>query len=860
MEVPRDRLNLRDDPGVLSPPRVAQPYRCAKAVQITGYAPDALLDVEIAGAVVVQGFPGGSPAPHGALVPVPLLQSGQSVRVRQRRGTGTSPWSVAATVKDHSVDFPAGPPRPEVFYTPLHECGVRTGVRNLLVGCDVAVTANGTAVGGASPAGEPQGVSVDPGFELHQHVRAVATLCGISSPPSIDHMVVHGPLPIPAPSFDPFVVGAKQLVLNTVVNGARFTVSRKTVVEAPGAGWGRKSFVTLPQPVGPGDWFTANQRLCLLFGSSQSGTGIPMPCSALPAPQANPVQAGDTMVILTAFDPAAEIKVFVNQFKAGHGSGPVVTLINPIPHGATVHISQNVGSCESQKIWQLQAQCVAPPVCGDPSARNLFPVGIHQYDAGQVQIEGFTYDVRGSIYYPADDDGVDAPFNGRFAALVGRAPIVFCVHGATFDPNVPSYLGYDYFQEQLARMGIVAVSVDERQTNIADDRNGNEANIRRRGLLAIRSIQALQALDATGPILQGHVDFTRTGLMGHSRGGEAVLVVAERINLPGVQIKAVLSLAPVASDASSNRPNGYPFMVILPAADGDLIENPGARLYDLAAPDRVKIQLYVHHANHNYFNRQWTNDDAKGLLPIMDRYEHERILSAYGCALFRHALVNEGDMRNYLEGRWLPSGVANHNVHLSFSVRDAIRIVDDFDAHPITQNREQQPTAQLGGLFAERYAFRQTSPGPAWPMSFNWSFFGETVGAVARCREGEGSFREQLRAVIDLNRAEVRVRAAEVFNSNIPPQGTGFRVGVEDTAGVIAWVDANGVGGLPRPFDRLPLPPVKTMLKTFRFPGACFAAAERQLNITAIQAIHLGLNRRDQRAIAFDDLQIVNLL
>lgn len=88
--------------------------------------------------------------------------------------------------------------------------------------------------------------------------------------------------------------------------------------------------------------------------------------------------------------------------------------------------------------------------------------------------------------------------------------------------------------------------------------------------------------------------------MGHSRGGDCVIAAAERINLPGVTIRAVLPLAPVNSGANSGKPHGYAFMTLLPAADGGVVDNNGTQFYDQATPDLFKTQLYIDHANHNY--------------------------------------------------------------------------------------------------------------------------------------------------------------------------------------------------------------------------------------------------------------------
>jgi hypothetical protein len=299
-------------------------------------------------------------------------------------------------------------------------------------------------------------------------------------------------------------------------------------------------------------------------------------------------------------------------------------------------------------------------------------------------------------------------------------------------------------------------------------------------------------------------------------------------------------------------------MTILPAADGDVIDNDGAKFYDQADPAPFKTQLYVDQANHNYFNRNWLNDDSLGTVPLMSRYDHERILSTYGCAFFRNAVRGDATF-GYLDHSVLPSGVMNQNIHLSCKVAKA-RTVDDYEGHPITQDNEGQATAQLG-ILANDFPFSQSSG------AFNPSFFGNTTGNVLQQRDNIGSFREPLKNAVDLSKAEVRVRAAEVYQApTIPPNPTGFRIGLEDTQGTIAWLDVDDVGGLARPFNRHALDVakhkpdlIKTMLSSYRFPGHCFVDPNGKFQLGKVQAIHLGLNRHDKRPIAFDDLQIVSI-
>lgn len=850
MEVPRNKVELRDNPELLSAPIIVQPlYGCAKDVNVIGYILDATLDLELNGVIVVAGFPGHSPFPSGALIKLPSpLVPNDKVRVRQHRAAATSPWTPFAVAKDHTKDFPAGLPRPELFQTPLYNCGVRTGLNNLLVGCDVSVTADGIQVGSVSGANNPQGVNVAPQFNTGQHIRAVARLCNDPSPPSQEQIVQAPPLPLPPPGFDPIYAGGTVLVVNNIADGAHFSVSRNGVQIGAFACWGGRCELNLNPPFTANETFAAAQELCPGDGPSQTGTGVVQPCSALPAPQIGPIQDGDTQITVTQFVAGSEIKVYVNNIQVGDGSGPFVTLSGPVPHGATVDVWQILGTCKGSTVQQVTAQCIAPPTSGDPSALDLFPVGTHDYDGGQVTIQGSTFHVRGSIFYPADDDGADKPFNTRLKKG-GSVPVVVCVHG-NHDPSVPSFRGYDYFQTALARAGFVAVSVDENETN---GNTGGPQNITLRSDLTIASIAFLQQLGTNDPIFKGTMDFALTGLMGHSRGAECVIGVTERITLPGVTIPGVLSLAPVNNGATSGKPHGYAFMTFLPAADGDVVDNNGAQFYDQAIPGPRKIQLYIDHANHNYFNRQWLNDDTSGILPVMARPDHERILLTYGCAFFRNVLRGDATS-SYLENKILPAGVQNQNIHLAFASSDG-RVVDNYDGHPITLDNEGQPTTQSGGLTAKDWRFAQ-----AGALAFNSSFFGNTEGNVAIDKEATGDFREPLKNPTDLSAAEVHVRAAEVFQApNIPAGAAGFRVGVEDIRGNIAWVDVNDVGGLPRPFDRRAFDSkTKTMLSTFRFPGTCFAASSKTLQIKSIHAIHLGLNRGDERPIAFDDVEIVH--
>jgi hypothetical protein len=843
-EVPINRLDFQDDRKLISPPIVVAPlYQCATVVTIIGYLPGALLDVQVDGVTVITGAPGGFPMPNGATLPLPAaLVAAQRVRARQQTSFAISDWSPEVVVGDHTKDYPTGLPRPEINPAPVYHCGSRTGVSNLLIGCNVWIHADGIEVGRQNGAAAHQGVNVNPDYGANQDVRAFAELCADPSPPSLLHKTQEPPSPLPSALVETVYDGGSQITITGLVNGARFHVIRNGIDLGTWRTWGQRHLVGLNPALAAGETLEVIQGMCPGDPTSPPIKTVVQPCSALPAPTVAPIQDGATSVTLLQFVPDAIIKVYVNLVKRGESGGPIVQLTSPVQHGDIVHVRQIVGDCIGQSAQEIKSRCVAPPITGDPSALNLYPIGDTEYHGGTITSLGATLSVRGSVYYPADDDGLDQPFNSRVKKH-GPIPIVFMAHG-NHSAADPSYLGYDYFQQQLAKMGIIAVSVDCNETN---GPGGGVGNIHQRADLIIAAIAHFQTLNAGDPIFTNSIDFTKVGLMGHSRGGDAVVRVPETIALAGVQIQALIALDPTEFGAHSGKPQGYTFMTILPAANGDVRRNDGAKYYDRAEPARYKSQVYVHYANHNFFNRQWLNDDTGGGLPLMPRGDHERVLSAYGCALYRNVLLGHAT-DSYLFMRALPAGVQTHNVHLSFEIPETFTVDHHQDGNGIGTNSLNQPTAQAGGLVADEFLFHQGAG------AFNSSFFGDTVGMVADA-ERDGTFRSALDKPLDIVRREIWLRAAEVFEEKLPPDATGFEVGIEDLAGVVRWVDIDECGGLPRPFDRTSFDSLtKTMLKTFRIPGRCFAGVRRKLDI---QAVLLRLNRGDGRAIAFDVLQII---
>ena len=155
--------------------------------------------------------------------------------------------------------------------------------------------------------------------------------------------------------------------------------------------------------------------------------------------------------------------------------------------------------------------------------------------------------LQGRVWYP---DG-DGPF-----------PLVLIVHGnhSMYEYSDP---GYGYLGELLASRGYILVSVDENFIN-GSIRQENDARawLLLEHLAVWRRWSRGETATEQHPFV-GKVDMGRIGLIGHSRGGEAVAVAAAFNTLPyypddatvgfdyGFDIGAVIAIAPIMGQYSA---------------------------------------------------------------------------------------------------------------------------------------------------------------------------------------------------------------------------------------------------------------------------------------------------------------------
>jgi len=281
---------------------------------------------------------------------------------------------------------------------------------------------------------------------------------------------------------------------------------------------------------------------------------------------------------------------------------------------------------------------------------------------------------NGRVWYPSDGEG--------------PSPLTLIVHG---NHNMGDFsdTGYAWLGELLASRGIIAVSVDENFLNSSMIGGSLRRENDLRAWMLLEHLALWRDWNQTpGHRFEGRVDLERIGLVGHSRGGEAVTIASLFNGLSrypddatvafdyGFGIRAVAAIAPVdgqyrpADQRAALR--DVDFFTIHGGHDGDVSSFQGDRIFNRVAftdPEsgHFKATAYVYRANHGQFNTTWGDSDSgpprNYLLnrAALMSGEHQRQVGAVFLSAFLAASLQ--GQREYVEffrdparGRsWLPS-------------------------------------------------------------------------------------------------------------------------------------------------------------------------------------------------------------
>jgi len=272
----------------------------------------------------------------------------------------------------------------------------------------------------------------------------------------------------------------------------------------------------------------------------------------------------------------------------------------------------------------------------------------------------------------------------------GDHPLVVISHG-----NGHEYDWYDYLGNHLASWGYVVIS----------HRNDTVPGVLTAAQTTLSNTDAFILAMPTqgGGMLDGMVDTSRITWIGHSRGGEGVVIAYDWVKNGTVSpaafsvddIALVSSIAPTVFEGPNGaNPNDVDYHLLAGSADGDVTGG-----VDLSDVQYFRIFLrgtgdhfvtYVQGASHNDFNCCGAMDGTwftvQGPAPLIGRQRAQNVAKSYYLALLEYKIRGNPVLSEYFSRPpeiFHPSSVNAFVATQFMAAHDADKfVIDDFQAEP----------------------------------------------------------------------------------------------------------------------------------------------------------------------------------
>lgn len=299
----------------------------------------------------------------------------------------------------------------------------------------------------------------------------------------------------------------------------------------------------------------------------------------------------------------------------------------------------------------ITAAATLPPNPVDPGVAGPYSTITGEYQLSDVTLPGFAQPVEMKAIVVAPQ------------GLSSARPLVLFLHGR-YDPcynstgtswtwpcpagysPLPSYQGFQQYQQLLASQGFVTVSISADGINAQDGQGlppSDGGALARSSLIRMHlqnwSKWAGSGRSAAPAIVQAAppADMSGVLLVGHSRGGDGVARAAMDSLTPppaaqdgyhgtvGWQIKGLALIG--TTSFGENPPPDVPSLSILPGCDGDQVDLPGIQFLDasrgVSRGYALHSAVWVGGANHDWFNTQWTPGQSVAPRPFDDYIGHD---------------------------------------------------------------------------------------------------------------------------------------------------------------------------------------------------------------------------------------------
>jgi hypothetical protein len=497
-------------------------------------------------------------------------------------------------------------------------------------------------------------------------------------------------------------------------------------------------------------------------------------------------------------------------------------------------------------------------VTEDPYELGPIPIGSTSYsidDYFPTLGNASDVDLRAVVRYPATASGTDTPVapgahplfiiehgNHRVCEVVTGVPPYDPEYHAScpVDQRTPNHMGYMRLLDILASHGIIAVSID------AYDLTGYVPQwIPERGQLILKHLELWSHLNDPNTYTSypnllssnfiGHVDMNKISVSGHSRGGEAS-VAAYQLNT-AFNIGSVSSIAPV--DGQSYVLPDIPYFVILPAADGDVSNLSGIRIYDRAGQSLPttdgtnKSGIHVYGANHNFFNTVWAShgDDSD---PTRDDYivaaDQQKIGESYLAAFTRLHLNSETVYADMLRGRLIFPSTAG------------------FKIYNMRHEKQHSKVESGTGLATSSSVVSTSVAGPSvhvtQALQVGWNSSGGVLEYTLPT------------AIADVSAYEVLAfRVAQTNSSNNPTMGSqDFRVDLLG-GGKSKATYASRFDAIPKPYDHPYYSSDHNVMTNVRIPLQTFIMNNSGIPLNNIDTLRFTFSYPSQGEIYIDDIE-----